>query len=260
MAKLNNRKLAGGFAADLTESFGPFLSLGDDRYVFDARVREFPLWLGYNASAMFGLTQFRAAWTGETTESFSHVEAAYARLTSRIQRSPCGRLKRKPREELKPAGLLYYYISLAVLDQFAKEHAAVAREIEIRFAKMLESYGELLNDTYVDAPNFEFGFEFRDSDHFSRFVRETSAAGILVVPWPQGSTKLKFFLNLSYRKTERDLFWIRLDLLFRSLRGEPVEFDEIEILERKTHVPILEFHKTVISAKATLKHAPKNEP
>ncbi len=251
MAKLNNRKLAAEFRSSLARSFGPYLCLGDDRYVFDTRVHEFPRWLGYNASALFGMTQFRETWTGEFTDSFKQIETAYERLIARIQRSPCGQLRLKPREDLKPAGLLYYYISLAVLDQFANEHAAVAHEIEIRFGQMLEKHGDLLKNVHVDGPNFEFGFEFHDSHHFLKFIGETSAAGILVDPWPHGSTRLKFVLNLSYRKTERTLFWDRLDLLFRLLRGEPVEPGEVEIHKRKAHTHFLDFHKTIIVAKAT---------
>lgn len=255
MAKLNNQELASGITANLAQSFGPFLAVGDDRYVFDARVREFPLWLGYNASALFGMTQFRETWTGKSTSSFKPIETAYQRLIDRVQRSPCGRLRLKPRGQLKPAGILYHYISLAVLDQFSNEHAAVAREIEISFARLLEKHGDLFNNAHVDAQNFEFGIEFRDSEHLSLFVRGTSKAGILIDPWPRGSNQVKFVLNLSYRKTERILFWKRLDLLFRSLRGEPPAFDEIEIHERKPHIPFLEFHKTVIDAKATGKLA-----
>lgn len=250
MAKLNNQEIVGGFTANLKQSFGPYLSLDGESFIFDTRPREFPLWLGYNASPLFGLLQHLETWTGNRSDSLERIETAYTELTQRLDETHSGKLQLHPAQTLKPAGLLYNYISLSILDQFPDEHNSISQEIERQFHQVADKFGDLIKDSYVNGTNFEFGFELQD-EFRNRF--SVTRAGILTTPWPRLSHKYGFHLNLSYRENEMELFWQRLNLLFRNLQNDSVEYSEVGLGPPAHLESHYEFHESLIRAKVTRK-------
>ena len=279
MPNLSNKEIKEGFTYSSAPS--PFVLLRDDQYLFDAQFKEFPVWLGSNARAMMGMTQFLETWSAEWTDELNNINKAYRELRKRTQGSLCGKLRFKPLEPptpahglpLTPAAVLYQYISLSILDQFNDVHQAATTTIENEFAKPIENAGQLICNPYVDAANFEFGFELKTEALVQPFFAALFQAGILVKRirmaswvydrWPKLQNRVKdddgnvatrlvlFQLNFSYRPEEMKLFWQRLNLAFANFQNESAFYDSPSIEFRLNDPGQFEFHQALMKAKST---------
>ena len=272
MPQLLNRLIHGTRSLDRRWSFGPFAAIDENTLLFDARVQPHPRWLGYNASALFGMAQHLETWTGEFTDRLQPVKRAHQDLLQRIGNRFCGHTRIGRRATIGsddfpvPSELLYQYICLSVLEQFEEEHRAAATTIEQELARLMEDYGSQLRHSQIDSPNFEFDFECRTQTQADRLQSGLIRAGILASrprsgDGDTGSTctdddlRFCFRLNLAYRPAEMTLFWNRLRLALDCEREAEADqlapLDTVAIERRANLSSTFEFHRKLIEAKVT---------
>jgi hypothetical protein len=268
------------------KSIGPLSSVGRDHYLFDTRPRAVPLWLGYNASPLFGATQFQETWTGQWSAEVANVFRAYKRLYEKTQDSfgdafpNPGKFdddawrRKLGRAPWNPGGLFYHYICLSVLDQFADQHRSIADSISREFNDIASQYGELIANPRLNLPRLEFGFALRGGfEAVERFRNVAFRAGILCSGefaneqfssesvdelQPQAETtshrdRLLFQLNLAYRNNILALFWRRFHKLMRAFidHSEPtMAFPGPSELGQETdHEVLYDFHRRLLELK-----------
>lgn len=246
MALLTNKTFTKSHILSTGKSFGPFLAIDDENFRFDTQIRDVPIWLGHVASPMCGVLQQLESWTGEWSEEMQRFKQAYLGLLERTKDSLCGQLWLQPFEQPDPkvysaslrypAAMIYQYIAVSILDQYADTHRQLSDSIESNAAKLLAASSDLLSLTFINGPNFQFGFEFKDEAIYERFVQALPKAGIhnkrIQSNWdlpnrfpnqPCGNNRCVFQLNFAYRN-QIELFWQRLNLVFENFQDESYEY------------------------------------
>lgn len=272
MPVLSNKTFPDNHVLSTGKSFGPFIAIANDDFRFDTQIRESPIWLGHVASPMCGVLQHLECWTGDWTQEMLRIKEAYVRLLARTQDGLCGKLRlRNPQQfaleneaaQLKPAELVYQYIAISILDQYADAHERVARSIESNCQQLFERHSDLFAFNFIDGANFEFGFEFAEQRTYDQFFDALPKAGIhnkrieahreLPHRFPQrpsGEKRCVFTLNLAYRK-HIELFWQRLGLVFSHFEDSTFEYCTCELNEAPDYSDLLEFQRILQAAQSS---------
>lgn len=249
-------------------------------YLFDAAPKTPARLLGTNANSMFGLVHFLESWTKTPTNNTDYVLNAYRALQKRITNLPSGRLNLHPiasddGSNLAPARLIYQYITLSMLEQFADVHQRISDRISAEFSKIEQDHSASFTNTHLNASNFEFGFQFKSKDQADLFSQALYQSGIYHARCnetfgdrnldPSKTLQETFFcfqLNLAFRGQLLDQFWQRLHLAFDHFLDPKAEYDSSEILMPlpKESNEQLDFHRALIRAKITSIVPPEFQP
>ena len=278
MAVLSNKSFDGSHIMKSGKSFGPFLAIDDENFRFDTQIRDIPIWLGHVASPMCGVLQYLESWTGEWSEEMERIKTAYLGLLERTKDQLCGRVRLVPFERpgpdansntnRYPALMIYQYIAVSMLDQFADSHQQLSDSIESNATRLLDEYSNLFVRKFVDGPNFEFGFEFKDEQLYWQFEKALQKAGIqnkrIESNWalpnrfpdqPAGTKRCVFSLNLAYRD-HIDLFWQRVNLALQNFEDETFHFETCQLDDVPSHSSSLAFQHGFQAAQSK-RSAPK---
>ena len=277
MAVLTNKVLTKSTVFDTTRSFGPYLALDEDEFRFDTSMRDVPIWLGHVPSAMCGIVQFLESWDGRWTDELELVNLAFHSLVLRCKDRFCGQTdlcsENDGDVELRPAAVIYQYISLSMLDQYETTHRQIADSIETEFDQLIEQHGQLFNSHFVDGPNFKFGFELKNVEAFEAFHFALQKVGIqnkriwdhFDYPqyWPEqpaGENRCMFALNLAYRGEYLDLFWQRLKLAIENFQSDDFTTQSVQLDSIPNHQTLIEFHQAFQYAKCFAKMPDEYDP
>ncbi len=291
MPYLHNKSITGLFTMNGVASYGAYESIDEDTVLFATSVHEYPRWLGNKPRALFGVVQHLESWTTEWTEEATRIKDAYIRLLERNHDSLIGQMFLRPLENLpsdfgnpiRPAEVLYQYISLSMIEQYSDQHQWAAETIERNFSELINEQSELICLPFVSGANFEFGFAFKDQKLANQFRVALYCAGIFNKPlhdsrvlpgrWPENtaaenaagnppnSCRFLFQLNLAYREREMDLFWEQLRLAFGQFRNDDAVWGSKEVqLKREFREPLYRFHQGLMKAKTTKKVPGDCEP
>ncbi|MEM7452893.1 MAG: hypothetical protein AAF456_00935 [Planctomycetota bacterium] len=246
MPHLLNRKLnPGGFTSNLRRSFGPYLSLDEDNYLFDASERSTPLWLGYNASPLFGMLQFSECWSGNDSSQMELVRNAFQQLLLRSGNdASCAAVDGI--KQLAPAALLYHYICQSVLEQYADEYRAAAATVEKEFDALLQKNSALLQSPAIDSSALKFSFDVESPAVADQFEAASYQAGIHLT---RSANRFLFQLNLAYRPEQMRCFWQQMNRLVEDFQGSWTH-EAVEISNPAAIEATYRFHELLIRSKS----------
>ncbi len=259
MAVLSNQILSNSIRPVFNESFGPFLSLGNGRYVFDTQFRDNPIWLGHMPSALCGILQLEACWNGEVDDEFQRLQTAHQRLIQHSRRrlpANLALLKNRSGNTHPLKQVAYEYVALSILDQYASTYQKIGESIAENVFDSIAKHA-IVSDVFVDTDNFRFGIRFDNSETSHKFARSLNRAGILSPVASHDDRLVQFVLNMAFRNDWLRLFWERLNLALNLANARQHDVEEIPLTDPPHSQSLLNFHRAMIFAKVN-GHSPAN--
>ncbi len=128
-------------------------------------------------------------------------------------------------EQYHFASLARGYIQASVIDQFAEQIVEIEAMVRDRLDQLVRSFAELI--VRPRANGLSFAFDFHDIQTCKRFIDERFRHGLLY--YPAGERTARFRLNMSFRQSEIEFAFSKIQQVLSKLSNKNHEFESPEL-------------------------------